>query len=218
MSTMTGKDGFNTFEEVHERTVKALSQKDHYFITRDVQEREIDSDASKFIVESVVPGQSVCELGCGYGRNYALLQGIVSEYTGYDVVPERLDYAAKKYGPKGAKFMLLDVNDADTSKKYDVIIMMDVIQHLLVPDAIKLLKFAKQICKPLGKMRIWDGRLFPLSLEECEKRYLEETEPNHMVPKSIPYLEKETGLKFTHLGGDCFEVKVTRFPNTQRKV
>ncbi|MBS3912919.1 MAG: class I SAM-dependent methyltransferase [Bacteroidetes bacterium] len=69
----------------------------------------------------IQPGDSVLDVGCGYGDFYDYLnrQGIQTNYTGFDINPDFVSIAKERY-PE-ASFELKDINN-ETYDKYDWII------------------------------------------------------------------------------------------------
>ncbi len=96
----------------------------------------------------------IMEIGCGYGRYTQLLtQTLGYEDTiGVDISEEQIEYAKKNY-------QLKNVFKADAleylkehSEKYDIIILMDVLEHLELDYAIKLLTTIRESLAPGGKL------------------------------------------------------------------
>jgi len=81
----------------------------------------------------------ILEIGCGYGRYTKTIIELGYEHiTGIDISQEQVLYAQKKLGLKNVH--LADASEfLDIGKKYDVIILMDVLEHLELNYAITLL-------------------------------------------------------------------------------
>jgi len=81
----------------------------------------------------------ILEIGCGYGRyTKSILELGFKNIVGIDISQEQVLYAQKKLGLKNVH--LADaIEFMDNGKKYDVIILMDVLEHLELEYAITLL-------------------------------------------------------------------------------
>ena len=98
----------------------------------------------------------ILEIGCGYGRYTQLItQTLGYEQTiGVDISEEQIEYARKNY-------KLTNVFKADALEylknhveKYDVVILMDVLEHLDLAYAIGLLSAIRESLAPTGKLVI----------------------------------------------------------------
>lgn len=98
----------------------------------------------------------ILEVGCGYGRYTQLItQTLKYENTvGVDISEEQIEYARSNY-------KLTNVFRADaleyltsTNEKYDLIILMDVLEHLELDYAIRLLRKINESLAPRGKLII----------------------------------------------------------------
>lgn len=78
---------------------------------------------------------SICEVGCGSGGCLAELRTIYpeAELSGFDIAPDAATFWAQ-YDGLNIHFELADVLQK-TSCKYDVLLMLDVIEHLADPHA-----------------------------------------------------------------------------------
>jgi SAM-dependent methyltransferase len=82
----------------------------------------------------IVP-QSVGEVGCGAGGILAELRGYWGpdcRLVGYDIAPALRDFW-RKHGQKQILFILGDFLSSETNDYYDVLLMIDVIEHLENP-------------------------------------------------------------------------------------
>ncbi|WP_187263695.1 class I SAM-dependent methyltransferase [Pontibacter beigongshangensis] len=82
----------------------------------------------------------ILEIGCGYGRyNKAITDLGYQNIVGIDISQEQVTYAREKMGLKNV--FLADASEfLDQDKKYDVILLMDVLEHLEIAYAVTLLK------------------------------------------------------------------------------
>lgn len=98
----------------------------------------------------------ILEIGCGYGRYTTLLTNILKykEVIGIDISEEQIEFAKKNY-----KLDNVFKEDAVSylklkSSKYDVVILMDVLEHLELAYSIELLEKINQALSPSGKLII----------------------------------------------------------------
>lgn len=86
----------------------------------------------KLLNNHPIPFKRVCEVGCGSGEILALLQKRFPDtdsWTGYEISEDALNIAAKKSGP-GLKFVLKDIGLEDPDIYFDLMLVIDVIEHL----------------------------------------------------------------------------------------
>lgn len=98
----------------------------------------------------------ILEIGCGYGRYTQLItQTLGYENTiGMDISEEQIEYAKKNYGLSNV-FCADAVEYLETSKeKFDIIILMDVLEHLELEYAVKLLRKINESLRQNGKLII----------------------------------------------------------------
>ena len=94
----------------------------------------------------------ILDIGCGYGRNLLALKQMGYENTqGIDISEEQVDYAQKHLGLSNVELgdavaMLESAQQAE----YDVILLLDVLEHLELDYSIKLLKAIRVALKPGG--------------------------------------------------------------------
>lgn len=93
----------------------------------------------------------ILDCGCGYGRNLEALRHLGYEQArGVDISPEQVSYAQKELGllevycGDGIAFL------RDRDDCYDVILILDVLEHLAVDESLALLSAAKARLSPEG--------------------------------------------------------------------
>jgi 2-polyprenyl-3-methyl-5-hydroxy-6-metoxy-1,4-benzoquinol methylase len=98
----------------------------------------------------------ILEIGCGYGRYTHLLIGELgfTNTVGIDISEEQIEYAKKKYGLHNV--LKADAIEYLTNEKKgnDVVILMDVLEHLELDYAILLLTKIKESLNEGGKLII----------------------------------------------------------------
>ncbi len=78
---------------------------------------------------------SVCEVGCGSGDILIQLHKLIpsiNKMTGYDISPQVVQFWKKHHEIKGVQFRLGDFHALNESK-YDVLLMLDVFEHVRDP-------------------------------------------------------------------------------------
>ena len=108
-----------------------------------------------------VPGEKVLDIGCGPGDILEFLPGV--NYTGFDVSPEYIEAAKKRYGPRG-RFWCSDVGLAAIEQErgtFDLVLATGVLHHLDDGRATKLFALAKLALCPGGRLVTYDGCFVP---------------------------------------------------------
>ena len=91
------------------------------------------------------------EIGCGYGRNLKALQKLgFCNVRGIDISGEQVEYATRILGLNNVT--VEDAIDclADAKDTYDVILLLDVLEHLELDYSVKLIGLIKSGLKPGG--------------------------------------------------------------------
>jgi 2-polyprenyl-3-methyl-5-hydroxy-6-metoxy-1,4-benzoquinol methylase len=93
----------------------------------------------------------IIEIGCGYGRNIKALQELgYSNIRGVDISEEQIAYASNQL-----KLINVGVSDAVSAlvgeeEVYDVILLLDVLEHLELSYSVQLIELVKRALKPGG--------------------------------------------------------------------
>lgn len=105
------------------------------------------------LAESVMPGGSVLDVGCGTGR---FLDALPTRYecTGIDVSAGMLDYARKK----GLKVERASSNDLPfDDDSFDLVATFAVLHHLIDPNMVRAsLREMVRVVRPGGALIVWD--------------------------------------------------------------
>jgi 2-polyprenyl-3-methyl-5-hydroxy-6-metoxy-1,4-benzoquinol methylase len=108
-----------------------------------------------------IPKNTSCrilEIGCGYGRYTMLLTSILGykNTVGIDISEEQIDYAKKNYNLKNVfKTDAIEyLKNNSASNKYDVVILMDVLEHLELNYAVEMLLHVNSVLDTGGKLII----------------------------------------------------------------
>jgi SAM-dependent methyltransferase len=130
---------YNPAEYWHERG-KVYKQNFRYNEDFILQEEVLVSYLSNNLFTASDRTNSVLELGCGYGRITKLLLNnfskMIKEYLAVDLSPHQIENAKEyvSYDDNKITFSVSDIQSLDTNKKYDVIILSEVLLHVLPSD------------------------------------------------------------------------------------
>lgn len=117
-----------------------------------------DTARRLFIKNHVKPieGAKLLDLGCGPGNILDFLP--VMDYYGFDIEPDYIEAAKKKYGKRG-KFICasMDKFKVPNPGTFDIAIATGVIHHLNDDETKNLFKIASQALKPSGRLVTFDG-------------------------------------------------------------
>ena len=147
----------------------------------------------KIMERNSLQPKSVIEVGCGAGEILRFLQASLEkniELCGYDVSPQAFEIAHKKSNDK-LTFFLGDVNSFDHESKYDVLLMIDVFEH--VEDYINFIRRTKDLAKK---------HIFHIPLDISVQKVLRNK--HHALRKTvghIHYFTKDTALQTLELAG-----------------
>ena len=129
------------------------------------------------------PKTNILECGCGYGRNIRALRAAgYSQVTGIDVSEEQVRYAREQFG-------LDDIHQVDactflreSDAVYDVVLLLDVLEHLKVETTVEWLQLIRSRLSPSGKVIIQvPNALCPMNLY----RYLDVTHYRSYTDRSM---------------------------------
>lgn len=100
------------------------------------------------------PGKAlrILDIGCGSGFAVTRFLGTFGdEVLGIDYYPPNIAYANKHFGTRHLSFACLDATQLrDEGKRYDVVVLTDVLEHLDAPDII--LRLVHDLVRPDGRV------------------------------------------------------------------
>jgi SAM-dependent methyltransferase len=96
-------------------------------------------------------GRSLLEVGCGPGRFLALAQESGFEVSGVDLSDGLADEARRRTG--GAEIVCGDFATVPFGRQFDVIAMLDLIEHL--PDPLASVRRAYELLTPGGRLAVY---------------------------------------------------------------
>ena len=134
---------YNPTEYWHERG-KVYKKNFIYDKDKLLQEEFLNKYLNNIFTDNQSP-QSVLELGCGFGRITKLLltnYPVIKEYLAVDLSPHQIENAKKYVGSTDNKlsFHLSDIQSLNTNKKYDLVIISEVLLHVLPSDIDSVIK------------------------------------------------------------------------------
>jgi trans-aconitate methyltransferase len=148
--------------------------------------------------------QSVLELGCGFGRITKLLltnYPSIKKYLAVDLSPHQIENAKKYVGSTDNKltFCLSDIQSLNTNKKYDLVIISEVLLHVLPSDIDSVIKKVISLSnKHIINIDWYEDKLPPdykkratyNFIHQYEAIYKKYTEPSTII-KRIPIKRKK---------------------------
>jgi len=106
--------------------------KEYYFNEKKSNHtKEYDGPLVEFL--KTIQFDSVLEFGCGYGRVTKLINDNfkVKKYTAFDISPEQINHAVSYCKEYPVKFSTNSVQNFKTDEKFDLVIGVKVLQHIL---------------------------------------------------------------------------------------
>lgn len=110
----------------------------------------------------VAPGTRVLDVGCGVGRWSRLLAGRGARVTGIDISPTMIEEARRRAEHLGVaqrcRFETQDLADLDAGERFDFVLAVTVLQHILDPIALRA-AFRRMVAHlaPGGRMVILEA-------------------------------------------------------------
>lgn len=105
-------------------------------------------EITKYIEYFTHEDDNVLEIGCGSGDLLAKIKG--KHKTGIDFAEEQIKWAKEKYEHLGIEFIVIDANNIQLNKKYDLVIISNLIGF--VDDIQKVFEQLHKVCHPRTKI------------------------------------------------------------------
>jgi 2-polyprenyl-3-methyl-5-hydroxy-6-metoxy-1,4-benzoquinol methylase len=130
----------------------------------------------KFIVKQLKPTDKVLEIGCGSGLGTSYMAQVAEHVTGIDIKTSEIEEAQKITNKTNIDHICGDFFDYDFKNKFDVIVNLDVIEHLKGDQPGRMLKRCAELNSDKGYTIIgtpsfysWEhqGALSKASHEKC---------------------------------------------------
>lgn len=200
MSIWTAKEGYDNSSDFVSRTKTALNNQNKRGFIRDAGPIQKNNKAMWIVDElKKLNDIDLLEVGCGYGRWSEILLPHCRSYAGVDITKDRVEYAQENYASKKCKFHHIE-EDWDLEKQFDIVVCVNVIQHLIVPAAIELLINIDRHLKGGGLVLMHEAKLGWFSESEAENMYAQKDCAVHMIPKPVHLLIKSLPWDWTKEG------------------
>ncbi|MDX9714324.1 MAG: class I SAM-dependent methyltransferase [Dissulfurispiraceae bacterium] len=124
------------------------------FVHKDTARLLIMLARYKFAAKMIRKSDHLLEVGCGSGLGGNFLSQYCMQYTGIDVRTTAIDEARMLSRAKNAEFIAADFFQLKKYNQYDVIVALDVIEHMPVEQGHKLLNTMAGYLKPTGMVII----------------------------------------------------------------
>lgn len=115
---------------------------------------------SRYVREFVRPfaGCRVLDIGCGPGDILAYLPESIGEYTGFDMNPQYIEAARRRWGARG-RFHCEKVEAATLTERgaYDTVLANSIVHHLDDGDALRLFDIAHGALRRGGRLVTYDN-------------------------------------------------------------
>ncbi len=92
----------------------------------------------------VKPGMTILDIGCGTGITSHFMAQLGGKVTAVDIAPKLIEYAKKESKHKNVKYICQDVTTLDLKKTFDLIVIVDCLEHTSFGDS---LNFTQSIGK-----------------------------------------------------------------------
>jgi len=130
---------------------------------------------------------SVLDLGCGAGRSCYAMSDKVKNVTGVDISGNNIKYAKDNYAEANTSFVKSDIlTFLKTAKRYSVVTMFDVVEHLLPKERPAILKRVSKIA---------DRVIINIPTAECLRRVPLEKRQIVDEPVGVAEISETLGLK-----------------------
>ena len=120
------------------------------------------NSGERFVKEFInpKPNARILDIGCGTAAVLEYLPGDV-DYTGYDLNPAYINYAAKKFKERG-KFYCKNMSDLDFKKNeiFDIVLLKGLLHHLDNKESKKIFHIASNCLRPGGYVVTLDSVYF----------------------------------------------------------
>ena len=192
---------------------KPAVKKRYQVVYEETFETNVPGTAAHIIFQTkdLIKGKKVLDLGCGAGRLSLFAAKYAKEVFGIDYIEKAIDYANKFAGITKSENVTFQVGDLDLfkNKKFDVILISDVLQH--VDDPLKTLKQCNKILKQNGIVIIsipnfnnFRGHVW-LTLQSMFNLPMSLTDTFQITSEEMEKLSKKAKLKPIKTIGYSFE-------------
>lgn len=106
----------------------------------------------KFVAKLLKPSDSLLEVGCGSGLGTIFLGQHCANAKGIDVKQSEISEARQLNQRENVSFAHMDLFEAPLDEKFDVVVSLDVIEHLTVEQGRRLISEQVRRLKPGGML------------------------------------------------------------------
>ncbi len=141
------------------------------------------------------PWDRILDIGCGPGDLLNFLPDV--EYYGFDLDPNYIEAARKRFGSRGTFLCRPVSRDAFSgSGSFDIIVAMGILHHLDDEEAGQLFDLAHQLLKPGGRLVTYDG-CYTKNQSPAARFFLGIDRGKHV--RDEPEYQKLAGLHFREI-------------------
>jgi SAM-dependent methyltransferase len=132
------------------------------------------------------PGEKILDIGCGPGDILNYLPDV--DYTGFDISPEYIAAAKKRFSNRG-RFYCDDVGLVDGERErgtFNLVMATGIVHHLDDRQAVRLFDLARAALRPEGRLVTFDGCYEPG--QSSIARWLLDKDRGKFVRTRVEYL------------------------------
>jgi 2-polyprenyl-3-methyl-5-hydroxy-6-metoxy-1,4-benzoquinol methylase len=207
---------YSAYTQEH-RTHISLDKRNPFVKTARAHLRSIGrSDFRVAEISSIVKihGKAVLDIGCGTGSDLIKFKDMGATVEGIDLDQAAITFARDELGLENTKNC--SIQDFNPEITYDIILMMDLIEHVV--DPLALLKKAKNYLNDKGVIAIWTPnasfikRFADTTLLQVDLEHI-----NYLTFETCDYLAHALALKLIHLESVGFANIRTHKENTSKR-
>jgi ubiquinone/menaquinone biosynthesis C-methylase UbiE len=150
---------------IEERIGREFYDRGDYFEGGTEHLQDLDSPFQQYRIHKVIqiydpePGESVLDLGCGWGTFSWVLGPRVAEMVGVDFSQKSIDLCQDRLNHnviEGLSFLCADARDTGLEdESFDLVIAADLVEHLYPEDTNAVIAEAFRILKKGGRLSLW---------------------------------------------------------------
>ncbi|MEN3608392.1 class I SAM-dependent methyltransferase [Plantactinospora sp. ZYX-F-223] len=110
-----------------------------------------DGNMPLSLIETWAPRPTILDLGCGTSANLPLAPGRYRHYHGVDLSSRAIE-AARALDRPDTSFEVADIRTFDTARRYDAILLREVVYYLTGAEAADLLRRLPAMLTPRGRI------------------------------------------------------------------
>jgi len=114
----------------------------------------------KFVARMLKPTDRVLEVGCGSGLGSIFLGQHCAQVTGLEVKTTEIEEARSINRRSNVEFKVGDLMDESPRPEWDVVVALDVIEHMPKEDGLKLVEAMARHLKPTGMLVIGSPSIY----------------------------------------------------------